>query len=200
MQGDTAIQCVLLLPRDLDRDLALPLPLSREKDLSRRLNCDLLLSPLFHDLLDELEVDLVADLVLSEADLETLLDREASLRFSDERLAIRVFSFGFRVPSRGLSVGAGGWVFLSSWPDLVAPRVLSPSWLRIFLSFCFAFSIISLALSSLSPVIRFSCFSLTHDLIISLTLSRMEICFTAFGLSEELSEEDRCLCWSDSYW
>ena len=212
MQGDTAIHCVLLLPRDLDLDLgrrrldldldlALPLSLSREKDLGRLGLCgDLFLSPRLHDLLEELELDLVADLVLSEADLEMLLEREPSLRFSDASLAVLVMSspFGFRLTFPGLCIGVGSWVFFSSWSDLAA-GALSPSWLRIFLSFCFAFSIISFALLSFSPLICFSCLSLTQDLIISLTLSRIEICFTFFGLSEALSEEDRSLCLSASY-
>ena len=122
MQGDTAIQCVFLLPRDLDRwrrmadlDLALRLPLSREKDLGCLLAGDPCLSPRFQDLLEELELDLVTDLLLSEADLdlETLLDPGASLRFSDDSLASLILSSPFGL--RATSTDGKGWVFFSSW-------------------------------------------------------------------------------------
>ena len=116
-QGDTAIHWVLLLPRDhdldlgrrrldldLDLDLSLTPPLSREEDLGRRLEGDLFLSPRFQVLLEDLELDLVTDLVLSEADIETLRDREASLRFSGDSRPLLVLSasFGFLAPSTGL--------------------------------------------------------------------------------------------------
>ena len=108
-QGDTATQCVLLLPRDLDLDLALlSLPLSRETDLGRLLDVDRFLSPRLQDLLEDLLVrlvDLVTDLVLREDDLETLRDGEGSLRFSAGSLA----PVDFRATSRG-----GGWLFFFS--------------------------------------------------------------------------------------
>ena len=122
-QGDTATQCVRFLPRDQDLDLALRrshrdldlalvFPRSREEDLGRRLDGDLFLSPRFHVLLEELELDLVADLVLSEAEIEPLLEREASLRFSDDEspaLLVLSSSFGFLTTSAG---GGDCWVFL----------------------------------------------------------------------------------------